>query len=120
MAKKSKKTKKYDKTFRRTLKAITPNGNVPKKNRPKKRLRGPKLRAYALASLAAALLVGPATVFMRAHVDHAGGHRDKSVVEQIQCMWDSGFTDANGDSILGWGHSFEPACPIRQSDYDNR
>lgn len=118
MAKKSKKTKKYDKTFRRTLETITPSGNVPKNLRPKKKLSGAKLRSYTILSILAAILVGPATVLLRAHVDYLGGHRDKSVPEQIECMWNSGFTDADGNSILGWGHSFEPACPIRQSDHD--
>ena len=102
----SKKTK----TFRKALKTIRPSKNVKKKDRPLKKLEGKNLRAYMLASFAAALLVGPFTVLARAHVDYLGGHRDRSVPEQIACVIQ------NPPPV--WGVGFEPSCPIRQGDYE--
>lgn len=109
MSKKHKKNKKVDKTFRRTLKAITPSGNVKKKDRPLEKLEGKNLRVYAICAMFAAALVGPATVLARAHVDYLGGHRDKSIIEQVKCV-------INNPPPL-WGSGFVPNCPIREADF---
>lgn len=106
---KKKKAKKYDKTFRRTLEAIVPKPKVKKKDRPKKVLKGWDLVNYTLWSMVCAGIIGTTAVLARAHVDYLGGHRDKSVMDQIKCVIE------NPPHL--WKSDSKPICPIRESDW---
>ena len=101
--------KRRGKTFAHQLEPLVPKKYVDPEYVPEPKLEGKNLRRYALAAFAAAVLVGPATVLARAHVDYLGGHRDLSIPEQIECVI------KNPPPLHGMG--FTPKCPIRQSDW---
>lgn len=99
------------KTFAHQLQPIVPKKYVDPDFVPEKKLEGKNLRVYAVCAVLAAMIVGPATVFARAHVDYLGGHRALSIPEQIECVVTKGITEDPHDAL--WGLGFKQNCPIR-------
>ena len=99
------------KTCAHQLQPLVPKKYVDPAYVPLKKLEGKNLKMYTACALLASLLVGPATVFLREHVDYLGGHRTLSIPEQIECVITKGISDDPHESL--WGVGFETACPIR-------
>ena len=99
------------KTCAHQLQPLVPKKYVDPAYVPLKKLEGKNLKMYTACAILASLLVGPATVFLRAHVDYLGGHRKLSIPEQVECVIENGIAK---DKTLGpWAMGFETACPIR-------